>query len=64
MSEPKLDQSPDPFSNLEALRLDQSYVETAGVKGGLCERTWPEKVIMLTPQSDFRAVRPRTQIIK
>ena len=26
--------APDPFANLESLRLDQSYLETVGVRNG------------------------------
>ena len=33
MADPqKLDPTLDPFTNLESLRLDQSYAETVGVK--------------------------------
>jgi hypothetical protein len=32
MAKLKLERTLDPFTNLESLRLDQSYVETAGVK--------------------------------
>ena len=32
MADPRLDPAPDPFANLESLRLDQSYAENAGVK--------------------------------
>jgi ferredoxin len=40
------------------------FVEDACVQCGLCKSTCPEKVITLTPQIDFRAVRATAKIIK
>jgi hypothetical protein len=46
--------APNPFANLESLRLDQSYVETAGVKKLLTtvpvRRPWPQDFVRVHPE--------------